>query len=293
MPPDPTIADELARFKLDGQVLKDAVAISDELSAGPDSAAVMKGLTLLDERLAARSKLDPKRAMGTVLLASEGQWGVNVDSGNAVRVTALSFLPAGAFAGQLKSATLIKDPGAGGDHGEYTHRIQWFIVHEMKLAADANALLRHTGAPEMLPAKDQLNGLWDCLFDRLRRSQFGLKAYLATGKTDFRSPEHFNLWLKDQVKVFPSLALYLQKRFDKRQPEKNFEHYGALSEWIKTHPDSGCSEFFRKQQKLDNLEAAFNGVLYALKKAKVAVDKATEPEMTKAIEAFEAGLLRR
>jgi hypothetical protein len=293
MPSDPKIKDDLERFaKLDPGLLKDGVCISDELSAGPESIAVRKGLQILEERLSERAKNDPKHQMGSVLLASERQWGVNVDSNNSVRVTALGFLSAQAFAGELQSATLIKDPGAGTDHGEYTHRVQWFIVHEMKLAAKDNALLRCMGAPEMLPDKGNLNGLWDCIFDRLRRPQRGLKAYIATGKDDFRSPEHFNTWLRG-CKDYPVLSLYLEKRFDKRQPDKVAPELMLLVEWLRGHQDSKAWSVFEQAKERDNAAEALIGIVYALRKAGKSLKALEEKDVDAAALQYQSLLLRR
>jgi hypothetical protein len=231
--------------------------------------------------------------MGTVLLTSEAQWGVNVDSNNAVRVTALAFLPPDTFGKQLASATLIKDPGAGVNHGEYTHRIQWFILHECKVATNPNALLRLTGSAKAMPEKDSLNGLWDCLFDRLRFAQYGMKAFIATGTTDFRSPEHFNLWLIDQTDRFPALAKYLRERCIKRMPQSNTDALEKLESWCNTHPQSDSADHLKKRLKRQEFDELI-AVIYALKKGGVTdASAASEQQMAIAIKLVAGGLLVR
>lgn len=96
----------------------------------------------------------------------------------------------------------FKDPGAGADHGEFTHRLQWFAVCT---AYEANDLALHNRpsdlfcflcndycvAKTMKPPGGKNFGLWDCLVDAFRPS-LG-PAYPTSD--DFRSPNRLNDYL--------------------------------------------------------------------------------------------------
>lgn len=96
----------------------------------------------------------------------------------------------------------FKDPGAGADHGEFTHRLQWFAICA---ACDAQDLALHNRpadlfcflcnaycvAKTMKPPEGKNFGLWDCLVDAFRPS-LG-KAYPTSD--DFRSPNRLNDYL--------------------------------------------------------------------------------------------------
>lgn len=96
----------------------------------------------------------------------------------------------------------FKDPGAGADHGEFTHRLQWFAICA---ANKANDLALHNSpadlfcflcndycvAKTMKPPDGKNFGLWDCLVDAFRPS---LGAAFPTSD-DFRSPNRLNDYL--------------------------------------------------------------------------------------------------
>lgn len=90
----------------------------------------------------------------------------------------------------LKYAYHWKDAGVGWRHGEYTHRIQWYMVlMELKdkpnwLAHKPLELFRACALPVWQHANDPTKGVWDDVFDD-------------NEKTSFRSPETLHQFLKE------------------------------------------------------------------------------------------------
>ena len=83
-----------------------------------------------------------------------------------------------------------KDAGVGWNHGEFTHRIHWYIVLE-HLRSNPNwlenkplELFRACALPQWRQAKDPNKGVWDNIFDDLG------------SKDTFRSPETLHGYLK-------------------------------------------------------------------------------------------------
>lgn len=86
-----------------------------------------------------------------------------------------------------------KDPGVGVQHGEFTHRIQWYIAIQ---ANNNNRLLLHRRPIEIFKmcadnlclgvGKEANKTVWDAIFDRLGDTT-----------TDFRSPERMHTWFND------------------------------------------------------------------------------------------------
>lgn len=83
-----------------------------------------------------------------------------------------------------------KDPGVGWRHGEFTHRIHWYMIHEHRkdnptwLKHEPLALFRACALPQWRHKKDVKQGVWDDIVD-----DFG-------AKTTFRSPETLHGSLK-------------------------------------------------------------------------------------------------
>jgi Family of unknown function (DUF5636) len=84
-----------------------------------------------------------------------------------------------------------KDAGVGWKHGEFTHRIQWYIILEFLrknpnwLNHEPLDLFRACALQKWRHASDPSKGVWDNIFDDL------------TSKNTFRSPETLHGFLKD------------------------------------------------------------------------------------------------
>ncbi len=108
------------------------------------------------------------------------------------------------FAASIRTKNIGKDYVAG-DHGEYTHRIQWYCIGAQKqslglMSKDMGTLFSRSGIS------------WGRLFDR--------QAIDATDAFDFRRPERLNRWLTDKVqgssgKAYPMLHAFLGARANK------------------------------------------------------------------------------
>lgn len=102
-----------------------------------------------------------------------------------------TFVPVDAFRTYLlKYAYHWKDAGVGVRHGEFTHRIQWYMVlMELKdkpdwLAHKPIELFRACALPVWRHANDSAKGVWDDVFDD-------------NTPTSFRRPETLHQFLKD------------------------------------------------------------------------------------------------
>lgn len=290
MPSDPSITKELESFGIkDPSIAKDCETVSNLLSAGPEGQLV-DGLKRLNAALEDQMKKAEKRAMGQILMASERTWGVNIDANGSARITALRMLEPDEFEEQFKGAKLFKDPGVSANHGEYTHRIQWYIIAMQKVVSDPVKLLNTMG--DHMATPQNANGLWDCLFDRLRSTQTGSKYFLAKNFNDFRCPEYFNLWLKEQAEDYPYLAVYLDKRFKKRD-DIDFESLSALGNWMDKYREKKAGiELKKLSEKRGGAVLSFS-IPYALKKRQKSYANATENDMLEAIVDVEKGQISR
>jgi Family of unknown function (DUF5636) len=131
----------------------------------------------------------------------------------------------------LKKRRPFKDPGAGAEHGEYTHRIQWFVVCTSSIYTDncdrpPGDVYEHIGRwffPNVKNKKsttdaDRSNlSMWDALVDR---AGLPFNQFPYDGDLDFRNPNKFHPWMLGKEaqgdKNFPILYAYLTARFNKR-----------------------------------------------------------------------------
>jgi hypothetical protein len=143
------------------------------------------------------------------------------------------------FGSVLRAGAHWKDPGAGVQHGEFTHRIQWFlVVVSGKLDAPAagprvsayRALTEITRFSTGLNPADRVRPeleyipLWSVLFDRLTEfwehegSPNGLLKQ-ACDMQDFRCPEflHPHIIATDNRARWPLLGAFLHARTLKRE----------------------------------------------------------------------------
>lgn len=103
-----------------------------------------------------------------------------------------------------------KDVGAGPRHGEFTHRIQWYVLIQAGIISTVAKNQEATVFKSIAPWQKGKTNLWTYLFDRAEKD--------AEGKNDFRCPENLNTWLtSDTDPTFcPLLRMFLQARMSKR-----------------------------------------------------------------------------
>ena len=139
-----------------------------------------------------------------------------------------------------------KDPGVNLAHGEYTHRIQWWVVinAKIKLTHKPANLFRKLGGPEcFFPNKgnDEPRSLFFWLFDTKDGANALAPTIQASHKErpdqpytdDFRCPENFNRWMVNSPLAsskFPILSQFLADRYYKRRNMafKNAKGYEAV-----------------------------------------------------------------
>lgn len=125
------------------------------------------------------------------------------------------------FTDLLAAGVEMKDIGAGADHGEVTHRLQWYAIMEASRQAAA-AETPWARAPRDLysamalptwrrDAGNRSPTIWDDLLDRPIASEIE-----PDGVRDARSPEWLSGNLRNNTDRFPNLGEALQKRFVKR-----------------------------------------------------------------------------
>lgn len=170
------------------------------------------------------SKLAPeyRKILSTVLQKNEQSYSFSFN-------TFLGYVPEAKFREQLQNGAQFKDPTVPGVHGEFTHRIQWYMITASGggLTMPADGWLNfykwvggveHTKAATDDKPKWKVLGLWDALFDRNpKKGDNANGPYNTQSKKDFRSPENLNLYLLEgKLSTCPLLLAFLQGRFEKR-----------------------------------------------------------------------------
>lgn len=151
-----------------------------------------------------------------VLYASEQQHGFAPD----VQRISGGLLDQGKFMGMLKEGRSFKDRSAPVDHGEYTHRLQWYAISKdieanPQLYSTKNSSDLYRGLAERYERGQTAKYNWKSLFDENRD----------TG--DYRMPENLTKDLK-QNQSMPSLQLALQTEHQKRQELSKFGYVGVV-----------------------------------------------------------------
>ena len=120
-----------------------------------------------------------------------------------------------AFLAALRAKQVLKDYGASAEHGEFTHRIQWYALSKEVFgsAALTSAVYASIGTWYAADRTSlQRNTVWDALCDRA--SNTGFKGI---SHDDFRSPIYFFTFLRGEgAGHYPALGAFLQSRYAKR-----------------------------------------------------------------------------
>lgn len=110
----------------------------------------------------------------------------------------------------LREKKVFKDLSAGREHGENSHRIQWYLITKIgTLAHSASEIYSKLPGWRTPTGKPRSFFLWEFLVDRdgvpTNASSIPFKTL---DETDFRAPSNVNRCLKDG-KVFPRLDLLI------------------------------------------------------------------------------------
>jgi Family of unknown function (DUF5636) len=165
------------------------------------------------------------------------------------RVEMIMPLKADQFRDQLQKGRPFKDPTIGPDHGEYTHRLQWYLIARAGvLNQPVIDVYKHigmvawdgSGNPGTTHGAENF-GLWDELCDRQPMGAPGLPQpfpFYKADLLDFRCPEALLTWLCQpaQLDKYPLVASFLKARKEKRAYIQNQDsrddplaaHYIAL-----------------------------------------------------------------
>jgi Family of unknown function (DUF5636) len=126
------------------------------------------------------------------------------------------------------------------NHGEYTHRLQWYLIGKGAGLSGVGDIFRKIGSAEVAeyapypgaPKEAYLMyTVWDAIVDRLpttdeRAASF---PFVAQNSLDFRCPENFLTWLCGQEDRYPILTSFLRGRKEKRLAQNlDFSEYVAL-----------------------------------------------------------------
>jgi hypothetical protein len=115
-----------------------------------------------------------------------------------------------------------KDVGAGEKHGEYTHRLQWYILIQAGAIKTVPANQEATVFASIGPWQKGKTNLWTFLFDLLVTD-----ASIGADPLDFRSPENLNMWLVGEADpdFCPVLRAFLRARMAKRANTYRLQEY--------------------------------------------------------------------
>ncbi|RKH74470.1 LirA/MavJ family T4SS effector [Corallococcus aberystwythensis] len=203
-------------------------------------------LAALDADMANQARLGPKHVLTTVLTNFEEARGFSVVTDNSGRKRGqlyLSFLPPELFLAQLRAGYHWKDPTVSPEHGEFTHRLQWYLlIHAGVLGQgvaardvmDVCGRYQRTKPPlNALNRESERTDLWEMLFDRDTKDGANSFLYpLADSDGDFRNPNNLNRYLRgvssqDDLRLPPArrhaplLQDFLKARFTKRSTSQD------------------------------------------------------------------------
>ena len=157
--------------------------------------------------------------LATVLRRQEAKHGLNPSIGTQAelplgdgKVYMAGIASPKVFSSLLSRYIFFKDVGAHPGHGEYSHRIQWYLITRRFPGMAFTKLLDVIASSPMVTHKAHKDinvGIWDCLFDR--------RAVMEEKPFDGRSPVVINLHIIDRPNKFPLLSSFCGRRKIKRE----------------------------------------------------------------------------
>ncbi|HET9234663.1 MAG TPA: LirA/MavJ family T4SS effector [Candidatus Eisenbacteria bacterium] len=122
----------------------------------------------------------------------------------------------------LRKKQVFKDLSAGKEHGENSHRIQWYLISKLGTLANPVADI-YASLPDWKTAKigSRPFFLWEFLVDRDGvPSNAESIPFKTLHQSDFRAPSNVNRWLTDgRVPDLDLLTLVLSNRWERRTGE--------------------------------------------------------------------------
>jgi hypothetical protein len=165
----------------------------------------------------------------------------------------------------LRNKKPFKDIGAGYQHGEYSHRIQWYLITQIRNLNNPAATIYEKlpgwstkYVEEYSKPRTQRDFyMWEFLVDRDGvPTNAALIPFKTAEQTDFRAPSNLNRWLCDEVQseTYQWLHSSLKRRWDKRSAQilivyvanKKFQKSYKLMRDIPNEEFGICQEFIEK-----------------------------------------------
>lgn len=157
-------------------------------------------------------------------------------SGEPQKVLVMGPFSSEGFRRNLEKGRHWKDI-VGPNHGEYTHRLQWYLIGKAGIVAEPAKIFRKIGKAATHSYQPYEDGpqvastAWDAVVDRFPVEDNRAKTFpfISNNACDFRCPEYFLSWLCTQQDRYPILASFLKGRKEKRLAQNlDFTGYIAL-----------------------------------------------------------------
>lgn len=249
---------EIKRRELTTQTAKGGAFAPKGTEERAQISGTLKGMTTTGE--------DPfSKVLVSVLEAYERDLGypANQDHNFHPRHYYVGLVGRESFLDKIATGQHWKDVGASPLHGEYTHRLQWFVVAEASTIPrnKVGEVFRKVGQfREQSQLADGFGqrDLWPRLCDRpsmlLNKGQPGGSESLS----DFRSPEHFNEFLISRSNGNALVREFLLARFNKRKGSgggDNFPSEPSMKEYTarKLHKTAYDQLGMVEKQQVDDL----------------------------------------
>lgn len=187
----------------------------------------------------------------------------------------VGFVPGSEFLDYLKQGYAFKDLGAGLDHGEFTHRLQWCLLIVGGIVdpvTDTAKLYREVGELGYgAEFRDNRRALWDVLFDR--ETGTGALAFTrVAGPDDFRRPENLTAALRRKRNQLEPLALIIESLVEKRTyllgPEADDRHLAdyvarklAASRYVEEVEVRAAQQYLKALAYADPVNANVSGAI--------------------------------
>ena len=164
--------------------------------------------------------------------------------------TYLGYVQPEEFRQRLKQGMQFKDPTVPGGHGEFTHRIQWYLITKELEPPEEGWVdfykwigsVKHTKPVEGDEEDWGELGLWDLVVDRNKSGRESDDVpYNTDEDTDFRSPENLHQYIMEKLPATcPLLSSLISRRDFKRMktgllgPEEQLAEY-AIENYAAKH----------------------------------------------------------
>jgi hypothetical protein len=152
-------------------------------------------------------------------------------------------ITANTFLANLRDKRPFKDLGARPEHGEFTHRLQWYVVSKTVYNSTPSAEVFASLADWYDPTAYKSPALWDALFDRAPNTSFEFMS-----ANDYRSPNNFFRWIRLESAGTPVLSAFLESRYNKRSG------HGEAGQELANMQNNTALKLFR--QPYNNLTSA-------------------------------------